>query len=63
MLIRITKCSNYFYWYRDYIGSVFSVEYVDKTDGSYWCRELDEYHALNFVKPQDATVVELPNAV
>ena len=58
MRIRVTKCSDCLYWYSKHVGTIFKVEYVSGTDGSYWCRELDEYHALNFVKKQDAELID-----
>ena len=57
MKIQITKCSNSKYWYNEYIDKLLELEYVDKF-GDYWCRELDEYRAINFVLNSDAILVK-----
>jgi hypothetical protein len=57
MEIQITKCANSGYWYNEHIGKCLELEYVDRF-GDYWCRELDEYHALNFVLKNDAILVK-----
>jgi len=58
MHIRINKASNPSYWYAKHINEVIPVVAIDRNDGNYWCREMDEYRALNFVLKVDATVVD-----
>lgn len=52
--IKIIQCSGSFFWYTDLIGEILDVEYVDD---NYWCRELNEFHALNFVLKKDAVLL------
>lgn len=57
MYIRINTCSNKSYWYAKHINEIMPVVGIDRNDGNYWCREMDQYRALNFVLKVDATVV------
>ena len=55
--VHITKCSNSGYWYSKHVGDNLPLHSIDR-NGDYWCREQDEYGALNFVLKQDGILME-----
>lgn len=56
MKIKIKRCNDSMLWYINFIGQEFFV--VKVANGAYWCREKDEYKAINFVRKEDAEVIE-----
>ena len=56
MKIKIKLCNNPMLWYDNFIGQEFFV--VKVANGAYWRREKDEYKAINFVRKEDAEVIE-----
>lgn len=60
MLVKIIKCSDYFYWYNNRVGTIIPIHKVtfSATEGMlYWAREGGTWNAINFIKPSDAEVV------
>ena len=56
MRIKITNCYDSMLWYYKHQQEEFEVQRTSL--GLFWVREPDEYHCLNFVYQQDATVLD-----
>lgn len=57
--IKINKCSDSSYWYKDLVGKVIMIERIDGY--GYWGREGGIYNCINFVRFEDATLLPLEN--
>lgn len=56
MKIKIINCKDSLLWYSRHIGETFDV--VKIHCGMYWCRERDEFRAVNYVYIEDAEVIK-----
>jgi hypothetical protein len=52
---RIDRCSDKSFWYADRVGQVVIIERIDGY--GYWSREGGEFNCINYIKPEDATIL------